>query len=255
MTMAMLHPASSTLEGCDFLRGATLLVDKPAGWTSFDVVNKIRFHLRKKLAVKKIKVGHAGTLDPMATGLLIICTGKATSMLNDFQGLDKSYTGTIRLGATTPSYDAETAVDATYPYAHITREQAELACRSLTGALEQVPPMYSAIKKDGQPLYKKARKGETLELAGRPVVIHDFSITRLELPEVDFDVRCSKGTYIRSLAFDFGRALNSGAHLTALCRTSIGEHHLQQAWQLELLLDAIAALPQAAEEVTQIDEA
>lgn len=251
----MLHPASPTLEGCDFLEGATLLVDKPAGWTSFDVVNKIRYHLRKKLGVKKIKVGHAGTLDPMATGLLIICTGKATRLLHDFQGFDKNYTGTIQLGATTPSYDAETAVDATYPYEHITMTQAQLACQSLTGPLEQVPPMYSAIKKDGQPLYKKARKGEMLELAGRPVVIHAFAITRFELPEVDFSVHCSKGTYIRSLAFDFGRALGSGAHLTALCRTSIGEYHLQQAWQLEALLEAVNSLPQVAEGITQTDEA
>lgn len=253
--MFILHPAASTLEGCDFLQGVTLLVDKPAGWTSFDVVNKIRFHLRKKLVVKKIKVGHAGTLDPMATGLLIICTGKATRLLTDFQGFDKSYTGTLQLGATTPSYDAETAVDASYPYEHISPIQAQQACQELTGPLEQVPPMYSAIKKDGQPLYKKARKGETLELAGRPVVIHTFTITRFELPEADFFVRCSKGTYIRSLAFDFGRALNSGAYLTALCRTSIGEYDLEQAWQLEALLEAIASLPQTAEEVIQTDEA
>lgn len=253
--MAVLYLPSAALEGCEFLEGTTLLVDKPAGWTSFDVVNKIRFHLRKKLGVKKIKVGHAGTLDPMATGLLIICTGKATRLLNDFQGLDKGYTGTIQLGATTPSYDAETAVDATYPYEHITMEQVQRVCQSLTGPLEQVPPMYSAIKKDGQPLYKKARKGETLELAGRPVVIHTFDISRFELPGVDFYVRCSKGTYIRSLAFDFGRALGSGAHLTALCRTSIGEYTLQQAWQLQSLLEAIASLPETVENTIQTDEA
>lgn len=253
--MVILYPTASNLEGSNFLEGVTLLVDKPTGWTSFDVVNKIRFHLRKKLGVKKIKVGHAGTLDPMATGLLIICTGKATRLLTDFQGLDKCYTGTLQLGATTPSYDAETAVDAFYPYAHISPIQAQQVCQELTGPLEQVPPMYSAIKKDGQPLYKKARKGEILELAGRPVVIHTFTITRFELPEVDFSVRCSKGTYIRSLAFDFGRALNSGAYLSALCRTSIGEYDLAQAWQLEALLEAIASLPQIAEEVIQTDEA
>ena len=222
--------------------GSLLLVDKPRDWTSFDVVNKIRGHLRRALGVKKIKVGHAGTLDPMATGLLLICTGKWTKKLADMQGMDKGYTGTLRLGATTPSYDAETEVDATYPIDHIEPEDLEAARRQLTGPLEQLPPMFSAIKVDGQPLYKKARKGETVEVKPRPVTIHEFALTRIALPDVDFSVTCSKGTYIRSLAYDFGRLLDSGAYLTALRRTWIGPHRIEDAWDLEELVEHIDSL-------------
>ncbi len=220
----------------DFLAGATLLVNKPKGWTSFDVVNKIRYHLKKKLNVKNIKVGHAGTLDPMATGLLIICTGKATKNLADYQGLDKEYTGTIRLGATTPSYDAETEPDATFPTEHITSEMLEQARQTFLGDLLQIPPMYSAIKVGGQPLYKKARKGETIEIKPRPVHLFSFEFTRVELPEVGFRVHCSKGTYIRSLAYDLGKAVQSGGYLTALCRTRVGEFQLEGAWEVEELV-------------------
>jgi len=217
----------------DFINGTTLLINKPKDWTSFDVVNKIRYRLKKLLGVKNIKVGHAGTLDPMATGLLIICTGKSTRLLADFQGLDKTYTGALRLGATTPSYDAETEIDETFPFNHITPEDLEAARHSLTGPLEQAPPMFSAIKVDGQPLYKKARKGETIAVQARPVNILAFDLHRIDLPDVDFFVHCSKGTYIRSLAYDFGRALGSGAYLTALCRTSIGPYDLKDAWNLD----------------------
>jgi tRNA pseudouridine55 synthase len=223
-------------EKYDFQAGATLLVDKPKDWTSFDVVNKIRYKLRKKLGVKKIKVGHAGTLDPMATGLLIICTGKFTKKLAEFQGLPKSYAGTIKLGETTPSYDAETPVEETFPTSHISPELLEEQRLTFLGAQQQLPPMFSAIKVDGQPLYKKARKGISVELKPRPVTIHRFDITQVEMPSLDFEVDCSKGTYIRSLAYDYGRALGSGGHLTALRRTSIGDYRIEDAWNLDNLL-------------------
>ncbi len=223
----------------DFLAGATLLVDKPKGWTSFDVVNKIRYKLKHKLSVKKIKVGHAGTLDPMATGLLIICTGKFTKKLADYQGLPKEYTGTIELGATTPSYDAETEIDGNYPTEHINETLLEKTRKQFLGNLEQFPPMFSAIKVDGQPLYKKARKGIKVEVKSRPVTIYEFQLDRIEIPQVDFKVKCSKGTYIRSLAYDFGKAMNSGGYLTKLCRTEIGDFKLKDAWELEKLISFI----------------
>lgn len=223
----------------DFKAGAMLLVDKPKGWTSFDVVNKVRYKIKRKLGIKKIKVGHSGTLDPMATGLLILCTGKFTKKLNDLQGLSKEYTGTMRLGATTPSYDAESEVQQTFPTEHITPELLEEARQQFLGEIDQVPPMFSAIKVDGQPLYKKARKGETIEIEPRQVHIYDFELTRVELPEVDFRVSCSKGTYIRSLAHDFGKAVRSGAYLTDLRRTKVGEYKLEDAWNLEQLVEFI----------------
>lgn len=223
----------------DFINGATILVDKPQDWTSFDVVNKIRGSLRKKYQVKKIKVGHSGTLDPMATGLLVICTGPHTRRLAELTDYDKDYEGTLKLGASTPSYDAETPVDSTWPTDHITPEALEATRKLFLGAIEQVPPVFSAIKVDGQPLYKKARKGEKVEIAPRPVTIFDFQLTGTQIPEIDFFVTCSKGTYIRSLAHDFGQALNSGAHLTRLRRTRIGPFHLENAWRLEDLITAI----------------
>ncbi len=229
----------------DFINGATLLVDKPAGWTSFDVVNKIRYKLKQRLGLKKIKVGHSGTLDPMATGLLIICTGKATKKLLEYQGFDKTYTGRLRLGATTPSYDSETEIDETFPYAHITPDMLEATRLKLTGPQDQVPPVFSAIKVDGQPLYKRARKGEKMAVEARQVIIHSFELTKIEMPDIEFAVRCSKGTYIRSLAYDFGALLESGAYLTALRRTTIGPFDIRNAWQLEDLIDALEADPPA----------
>lgn len=220
----------------DFQAGALLLVDKPLDWTSFDVVNKIRYSLKRKLGVKKIKVGHAGTLDPRATGLLIICTGKMTKQIENYQGMFKEYTGTLLLGCTTPSYDSETEVDKTFPIDHITEELIEQARLQLSGPQEQLPPMYSAIKVDGEPLYKKARKGIMIEVKPRPVEIYNFEITDNRLPELDFLVKSSKGTYIRSLAYDFGKAVNSGAYLTKLCRTKIGEYKVEDAWNLEELI-------------------
>lgn len=222
--------------------GAMLLVDKPREWTSFDVVNKIRSRLKHQFGLRKIKVGHAGTLDPMATGLLVVCTGKDTRRLEEYQGLTKEYTGTLTLGATTPSYDAETAVDQTYPTAHINEQLIEEARLQFIGALSQLPPVFSAIKVDGQPLYKKARKGEQVQVNPRNIEIYAFEITRIALPEIDFRVECSKGTYIRSLAFDFGRALQSGAYLSALRRTAIGPYRVENAWSMDTLVHAIESL-------------
>lgn len=223
----------------DFLAGATLLVNKPKEWTSFDVVNKIRYKLKHRLGVKKIKVGHAGTLDPMATGLLIICTGKFTKKLDKYQGKPKEYTGEITLGATTPSFDAETEIDQKFSIQHIDNQLIEQARLKFIGDLQQFPPMYSAIKVDGQPLYKKARQGIVIEVKPRPVSIYDFEITAINLPTVKFRVTCSKGTYIRSLAYDFGKALDSGAYLSELTRTKIGKFNLEEAWDLEDLIDKL----------------
>lgn len=223
----------------DFKAGALLLVDKPKTWTSFDVVNKIRYKLKHTLGVKKIKVGHSGTLDPLATGLLIICTGKFTKKLNELQGLPKTYTGTIKLGATTASYDAEEKEDKTFPTDNITPELIESTRQQFEGYIEQVPPMFSAIKVDGQPLYKKARKGEMVEVKPRTVEISDFKIMKIDMPFVDFEVSCSKGTYIRSLAYDFGKAMNNGGYLTELRRTQVGDYYIEEAWDLEALLTHI----------------
>ena len=223
----------------DFQAGAILLVNKPLTWTSFDVVNKIRGTIRHKLQVKKIKVGHAGTLDPLATGLLIICTGKFTKRLDSFQAQEKKYTGTFLLGKTTISFDAEHEPDATYPTEHITEEMLENARQQFVGNLEQYPPQFSAIKVDGVPLYKTARRGEKVEVKPRPVRIDRFAIDATNFPSVDFEVDCGKGTYIRSLAHDFGKALGSGAYLTKLVRTAIGEYQLADAWELEDLLKHI----------------
>mgnify|MGYP001163517924 CR=1 FL=1 len=206
----------------EFLEGKVILIDKPLQWSSFQAVNKVKWSLKKHLGLKKIKVGHAGTLDPLATGLLIVCTGKFTKRISELQGMEKEYTGTFHLGATTPSYDLETEVNATFPTEHIDEDLIHDTLPQFLGEIDQKPPVFSAIKKDGKRLYEHARKGEEVEIAARKTTIHEFEITRIALPEVDFRVVCSKGTYIRSLTHDFGMALNSGAHLTALRRTKIG---------------------------------
>ncbi len=226
---------NQALDSTDFKLGTVLLINKPLKWTSFDVVNKIRFRLKHLLKVKKIKVGHSGTLDPLATGLLILCTGKATKSINNLQGLDKVYSGTFHLGATTPSYDKETDPDKHFDTNHITPELIEQVRQYFVGNIEQFPPMYSAIKVDGQPLYRKARKGIMVELKPRPVTIHEFEILSVEMPTVAFRVKCSKGTYIRSLAYDFGKALNSGAYLSSLVREKIDHYNLEDAWDVEEL--------------------
>jgi tRNA pseudouridine55 synthase len=209
----------------DFLEGQILLIDKPLTWSSFQAVNKLKYGLIRKYQLpKKFKIGHAGTLDPLATGLLIICTGKFTKKITEIQAQAKEYTGTITVGATTPSYDLETQVDATFPTEHINKALILETTQQFIGEIDQKPPVFSAIKKDGKRLYEHARAGEEVEIASRKTTIHEFEITRIALPEIDFRVKCSKGTYIRSLAYDFGIALNSGGHLTALRRTKIGDY-------------------------------
>lgn len=207
----------------EFKEGQILLFDKPLGWTSFQLVNKVRWLIRKSCDIKKIKVGHAGTLDPLASGLLIICTGKFTKRIEELQGQEKEYTGTITLGGTTPSYDLETEIDQTYSTEHISEEKIKEATQEFLGEISQFPPVFSALKKDGKRLYEYARNGEEVEIPSRKISISSFEITNINMPNVDFKVTCSKGTYIRSLAHDFGKALESGAHLTALRRTKIGE--------------------------------
>ncbi|MBK7148515.1 MAG: tRNA pseudouridine(55) synthase TruB [Bacteroidetes bacterium] len=223
--------------------GEVLLVDKPLHWTSFDVVNKLRYSISRK-AGKRMKVGHAGTLDPLATGLLIICAGKMTKRIDEFTGMEKEYTGTFMLGATTPTYDSETQPDKLFPTDHITIEQLHAVKEQFTGAIAQIPPVYSAIKVDGKVAYNQARKGKDIELKPRDILIHELEFTRIQLPEVDFRVTCSKGTYIRSLAFDFGKALQSGAYLKALTRTRIGSFKLEDASSVEEWVAKIQEDPQ-----------
>lgn len=213
----------------EFKAGQILLFDKPLEWTSFQLVNKVRWLIKRNFRIKKIKVGHAGTLDPLASGLLILCTGKATKQIEDLQGQEKEYTGTFTLGATTPSYDMETEVDNTFPTEHLTSEKIEQATSAFLGDIQQRPPVFSALKKDGKRLYEYARSGEEVEIPTRTVNISEFEISRIELPKVHFRVVCSKGTYIRSLAHDFGKELNSGAYLSSLRRTRIGNYKVESA--------------------------
>ena len=227
------------MTGEDFQNGQILLIDKSLHWTSFQAVNKMKWILKSKLGLKKIKIGHAGTLDPLATGLLLVCTGKFTKKIVELQGQAKEYTGTFFIGATTPSYDLETEVDHTFPTAHITEDLIKETTLQFLGEIDQKPPIFSAIKKDGIRLYEHARSGETVEIAFRKTTIHEFEISRIALPEVDFRVVCSKGTYIRSLAFDFGKSLQSGAHLIALRRTKIGDHNVKDALNITSFDDSI----------------
>lgn len=231
-----LFQPSESIDKIDFVSGAVILIDKPKSWTSFDVVNKLKSLIRHRYNLKKIKVGHAGTLDPMATGLLIVCTGRYTKHLDAFQAQTKVYSGTLKLGATTPSYDAETPVDAEFPFEHIQAEDVYQATMQFTGEVEQYPPIFSALKVGGKAAYHLARAGKPVELASRQVRIDAFNISGINLPDVEFEVVCSKGTYIRSLAHDFGKALKSGAYLTALRRTQIGEFKLDNAWQMVNLI-------------------
>ncbi|UZH56377.1 tRNA pseudouridine(55) synthase TruB [Salinimicrobium tongyeongense] len=213
----------------EFKAGQILLFDKPLEWTSFQLVNKVRWLIRKNFRIKKIKVGHAGTLDPLATGLLILCTGKSTKLIESLQGQEKEYTGSFTLGATTPSYDMETEVDETFPIDHLTTERIHEATKAFLGDIQQRPPVFSALKKDGKRLYEYARSGEEVEIPTRSVNISEFEITKIDRQKVHFRVVCSKGTYIRSLAHDFGRELNSGAYLSSLRRTRIGDYSLANA--------------------------
>ena len=223
----------------DFLAGQVILIDKPLNWTSFQVVNKLRWAIRKAFNIKKIKVGHAGTLDPLATGLLVICTGKMTKQIDTFQGQTKEYTGTIVLGSTTPSYDLETEIDKRYSTEHITETLIHQTTQQFTGIIEQIPPVFSAVKKDGKRLYEFAREGQEVEIKSRKVIIDTFDIINISGLNVDFKVVCSKGTYIRSLANDFGKALNSGAHLAALRRTKIGDFHVDTALSIHTFIEGL----------------
>jgi tRNA pseudouridine55 synthase len=236
----MIITEAAELKNADFLAGVTLLVDKPLGWTSFDVVNKIRFLLRKKLGVKKIKVGHAGTLDPLATGLLIIGVGKDTKKIEAYQDLDKHYSGALKLGASTASYDAEFEPDVFFPVDHITEDLIEKARQQFLGVITQVPPAFSAIKVKGKRAYQLARAGKEAILKERRVEIYSFDLDPSDFPLIQFEVRCQKGTYIRSLAYDFGQALQSGAFLTSLRRTAIGSHQVDEAFDLETLIEVLS---------------
>ncbi|MDY0988911.1 tRNA pseudouridine(55) synthase TruB [Flavobacterium sp. CFBP9031] len=219
----------------EYLEGQVLLIDKPLKWSSFQAVNKLKYLLINKVGLpKKFKIGHAGTLDPLATGLLLICTGKFTKRISELQGQAKEYTGTFYIGATTPSYDLETEIDQTFPTDHIDEALIHETVKQFLGEIDQKPPIFSAIKKDGVRLYEHARAGESIEIESRKTTIHEFEITRIALPEIDFRVVCSKGTYIRSLAYDFGKAMNSGSHLTVLRRTKIGDYDVKNAIDITL---------------------
>ncbi len=217
----------------DFKGGEVLLVDKPLTWTSFDVVNKLRYQLKQKTGIKRFKVGHAGTLDPLASGLLIVCCGKATKTIDSYMGMPKEYTGTIVLGGTRPSYDMETEIDQTFDLSSITEEKVKAAVQTFMGEIEQVPPLYSAKKIDGRKAYEFARKGTEKVLKPNKITIYEYEITRIELPEIDFRVVCSKGTYIRSLAHDLGKVLDNGGYLKALRRTAIGDFKVTDAKSVE----------------------
>lgn len=223
----------------DYLSGQVLLIDKPLHWTSFQVVNKLRWEIRRAFNIKKIKVGHAGTLDPLATGLLVICTGKMTKNIDSFQAQIKEYTGTFVLGSSTPSYDLETEIDQTYPTEHLTEALIRNATQQFIGDISQFPPVFSALKKDGKRLYEFARAGEAVDIPSRTVHISEFEITQIDHLKVDFRVVCSKGTYIRSLANDFGKALDSGAHLSVLRRTKIGDFDVDSAISVEAFIKSL----------------
>ena len=227
----MFHFPNSSEE---FLDGQIFLIDKPFGWTSFDVVKKIKNLIRSKYKLKRIKVGHAGTLDPLATGLLIVCTGKFTKKIPEIQRQEKTYTGSITLGGTTPSYDLETKIDNSFETRHITSQLIKNTTTRFLGEISQKPPVFSALKKNGERLYLKARRGEKVEVEIRKIKIYSFDITAIKMPEVCFQIKCSKGTYIRSIAHDFGIALKSGGYLSRLCRTAIGDYLLKDAYDISL---------------------
>ena len=229
-----------TLEA--YQEGRVLLIDKPLNWTSFQVVNKIRWLIKQQFGIKKIKVGHAGTLDPLATGLLIICTGKLTKKIETYQAQVKEYTGTITLGTTTPSYDLESEVDQTFDISGITEEDILDNTKHFIGEIQQQPPIFSALKKDGKRLYEYAREGEKVEIPKRIITISEFEITKIDVPNIEFRAVCSKGTYIRSLAHDFGKSLNNGAHLSALRRTKIGGFSVEDAVSVLAFEEAFKAI-------------
>ena len=224
----------------DYLNGQIILIDKPLHWTSFQAVNKMKYILINKAGLpKKFKIGHAGTLDPLASGLLLVCTGKFTKRIIELQNQTKEYTGTFFIGATTPSYDLETEIDQTYVTSHINETLILETVKQFLGEIDQKPPVFSAIKKDGVRLYEHARAGKYIEIASRKTTIHEFEISRIALPEVDFRVVCSKGTYIRSLAYDFGKIMNTGSHLIALRRTKIGKYDVDKSIDITLFEESL----------------
>jgi tRNA pseudouridine55 synthase len=227
----------STLD--ELLIGQIFLINKPYGWSSFDVVKKMKYLIRKKYNIKKIKIGHAGTLDPLATGLLIVCSGKFTKKISEIQDQEKTYTGTITLGGATPSYDLETKVDNNYEISHITEKLIYQTTKQFTGEIDQIPPIFSALKKDGERLYKKARRGEKITISSRKVFISQFNIISIENLNVNFEIKCNKGTYIRSIANDFGIEINTGGYLSKLCRTAIGDYELTKGINLEIFEDLL----------------
>ena len=229
----------------DFQKGELILIDKPYKWTSFDVVKSVKGQARRITGIKRIKVGHAGTLDPLATGLLLICTGKKTKEIEGFQAQEKEYTGTIYLGATTPCFDLEKEVDKRFDISEITEEQVRNTTAQFLGEIEQTPPIFSAIKIDGKRAYEYARNDEEVKIKSKKINIYEFELTRVELPEIDFRIRCSKGTYIRSIARDFGLALNNGAHLTALRRTKIGDFRVEDAMTPATFKELVKEVPNA----------
>ena len=224
-----MHNKLSTLSKEDFESGVVLLINKEINWTSFDVVKKIKNLLKEKFRFKKIKVGHAGTLDPLATGLLVICTGKSTKMISEIQNQKKEYTGELTMGATTPSYDLETEIDHRYDISNISEKDISSKTKLFIGEVSQKPPIFSAIKVKGERLYEKARRGEKINIKKRKITVYNFKLTKILLPKINFIIECSKGTYIRSIAHDFGKSLNNGAHLSKLVRTKIGEFDLKDA--------------------------
>jgi tRNA pseudouridine55 synthase len=230
------------LDNINFTDGSVLLFDKPLDWTSFDVVNRIRWKLQKKLNIKNLKVGHAGTLDPKATGLVVICTGKATKQIDVIQATQKEYIATLKLGATTPSFDLETEENAAFPTDHIDRGLIESAIKTFIGETDQVPPIYSAIKINGKRAFDFARSGREVEMKPRKITIEDIQVVRFEMPELVLSIKCSKGTYIRSLARDIGEKLGSGAYLTGLRRTAVGLNHVDNAWTIEKFEEKLASL-------------
>jgi tRNA pseudouridine55 synthase len=231
----------TTTRTFDFLNGEILLINKPKGWTSFAVVNHLRKFICSQLNIKKIKVGHAGTLDPMATGLLILCTGKFTKRMQEFTSLDKTYKGTFILGANTPTFDAESEVDQTYSINHITPSLLESTRQHFIGTIRQTPPPFSAVKIAGKPAYAYARKNKAVIIESREITIYKFDLTSISLPEIAFEVDCSKGTYIRSLVHDYGKALSCGAYLSSLTRTRIGPYHLSEAYEINHFKEIVTA--------------
>ena len=227
------------LESSHLLTGAALLIDKPSGWTSFDVVNKLRWAIRNKLELRKYKVGHAGTLDPLATGLLIICISKFTKRIEEFVGQAKSYTGEVEFFKTTPTYDAEMLPDCYYPYQDFSLTDIQNAANSFKGDIEQRPPIFSALKKNGVPMYKLARKGKEVEMKTRPVTIYEYEVSSYDNAIAEISVRCSKGTYIRSMAYDLGQSLGTGGYLRSLRRTAIGDYNVEDAYALDDAINAI----------------